>query len=184
MKNELIILLIGQKGSGKSFVGSLLETEFKIKFIRVENWAKEIKQNRSIDDKTYLDEVFKAIETGIKKEADYYNNISFESTGLTSQFDKMLESLRKEFKVVTIKIICNPEVCLERIKTRDRKIHINVSDDEIKRINTEVLKRNYKTDFELKNNSLNNDELIKELGIILKKISVNICGNKGENRFL
>ena len=75
MKNELIILLIGQKGSGKSFVGSLLETEFKIKFIRVENWAKEIKQNRSIDDKTYLDEVFKAIETGIMKEADYYNNI-------------------------------------------------------------------------------------------------------------
>lgn len=40
-----IILLIGQKGSGKSFIGNIFEKEFGIKFIRVEDWAKHIKKS-------------------------------------------------------------------------------------------------------------------------------------------
>lgn len=169
MKNKLIILLIGQKGSGKSFIGSLLESEFNVKFIRVENWAKEIKRDRNIDDKKYLEEVFKTIGKGVKQEANSYDRICFESTGLTLQFDKMLENLRKEFNVVTIKIACDSEVCIERIKSRDRNIHINVSDNEIKRINAEVIRRNYKTDFKLQNDSKSKDELKKELNVILKE---------------
>lgn len=173
MKRGIIILLIGQKGSGKSFIGSLLEIEFNIKFIRVENWAKEIKRNRSIDDDTYLEDVFRAIEKGVRHEAANYDSICFESTGLTVQFDKMLEQLRKEFNIITLKILCEPDICIERIKIRDRHIHINVSDDEIQRINTEVLKRNYRTDFELENNAKSYNELIEELGVILKNISIN-----------
>ncbi len=169
MKNKLIILLIGQKGSGKSFIGSLLESEFNVKFIRVENWAKEIKRDRNIDDEKYLEEVFETIGKGVKQEANSYDRICFESTGLTLQFDKMLENLRKEFNVVTIKIVCDPEVCIERIKSRDRNIHINVSDNEIKRINAEVIRRNYKTDFKLQNDSKSKNELKKELNMILKE---------------
>ncbi|EOZ98800.1 hypothetical protein A33Q_1454 [Indibacter alkaliphilus LW1] len=37
MKSKIIYLLIGQKGSGKSFIGTLMEKEFGIKFIRVED---------------------------------------------------------------------------------------------------------------------------------------------------
>ena len=100
LKNKLIILLIGQKGSGKSFIGSLLESEFNIKFIRVENWAKEVKGDKNIDDETYLNEVFQSIEKGVKQETGYYEKICFESTGLTTHFDKMLENLRKEFTLM------------------------------------------------------------------------------------
>jgi shikimate kinase len=180
LKRGIIILLIGQKGSGKSYIGSLLETQFNIKFIRVEDWAKDVKQSRNIDDETYLDEVFKAIEIGVKHKAVNYNSVCFESTGLTHQFDKMLENLKKEFNVVTIKIVCDPGVCIKRIKSRDQNIHINVSDDEVSRINFEVTRRNYKTDFELRNNAKSKNELIKELGMILKNISVNIPDIKFE----
>ena len=177
MKNKLIILLIGQKGSGKSLIGSLLGSEFQIKFIRVEDWAKEVKRNRSIDNETYLEEVFKAIGNGVKRESANYDSLCFESTGLTVQFERMLENLGKEFNVFTVKIVCDPKVCIERVKSRNSDIHINVSDDEVKRINSEVLKRNYRTDFELENSAKSKDELTKELNMILKKISTNIFGN-------
>ena len=75
LENKLIILLIGQKGSGKSFIGSLLESEFGIKFIRVEDRVKEVKRNRNIDDDTYLYDAFKTIENDVKQEAGYYEKI-------------------------------------------------------------------------------------------------------------
>ena len=130
---------------------------------------------------TYLNEVFGTIEDGVRHQAANHTRICFESTGLTTQFDKMLENLREDFNVVTIKILCNPEVCIERIKTRDKNNHINVSDDDVKIINREVLKRNHKTDFELNNNSSGKDELIKKLGVILKEISVNTSDNYAGN---
>ena len=44
-----IFLLIGQKGSGKSFIGTLMDKEFGINFIRVEDWAKKIRKDRDVD---------------------------------------------------------------------------------------------------------------------------------------
>ena len=41
-----IYLLIGAKGSGKSFIGNLMEREFNIKFLRVEDWVKNVKTGK------------------------------------------------------------------------------------------------------------------------------------------
>ena len=37
MENKTIYLLLGQKGSGKTFIGYLFEKHFQRKFIRVED---------------------------------------------------------------------------------------------------------------------------------------------------
>lgn len=67
MKKKFICLLIGPKGSGKSFIGTLMEEEFGIKFIRVESWVKQVKRDRHIDNQSYLNDAFLAIESGVRK---------------------------------------------------------------------------------------------------------------------
>lgn len=64
---KTVILLIGQKGSGKTFIGTLMEREFGIPFIRVEGLAREVKQARHFNNSDYLNDVFKAIEREIRR---------------------------------------------------------------------------------------------------------------------
>lgn len=61
MTDKRIFLLLGPKGSGKSFIGTLFDKEFQIRFLRVEDWAKRIKRDRQVDDNEYLNDVFKNI---------------------------------------------------------------------------------------------------------------------------
>src|SRR5690606_4651051 len=107
-----------------------MEKEFGIKFIRVEDWAKKIKKDRNVDNEAYLKQVFEEIESGIRDSLTDKNKIIFESTGLTEYFDIMLESLRRDFQVTTIGIYADSTTCLERVKTRDQEIHINVRSEE------------------------------------------------------
>ncbi|HRQ49144.1 MAG TPA: shikimate kinase [Agriterribacter sp.] len=163
MKSKIIYLLIGQKGSGKSFIGTLMEKELGIKFIRVEDWAKKIKKNRNIDNEVYLKQVFEEIESGIRDSLTDKDKIVFESTGLTEYFDLMLESLRRDFQVTTIGVYADRTTCLERVKSRDQEIHINISDDQVLMINEKVRKRNFETDFSIINEDKSEKELINEI---------------------
>jgi len=138
MENKTIFLLIGQKGSGKSFIGALMEREYGIKFIRVEDWAKQIIRDRSIDDESYLEQVFKEIEKGVRESLIRWDKIVFESTGLTRYFDRMFENLKRDFPLITMGIYSESTTCLARVKARNRDIHIQVSDEEVDLINTEV----------------------------------------------
>lgn len=164
---KTIYLLIGQKGSGKSFIGTLLDRRFNICFLRVENWVKAIKQEREIDDESYLREVFQTIEKGVRHELRNKDAITFESTGLTKYFDQMFESLCNDFNVITIKIVTSSEICLQRVKSRDQSIHINISDKEVKSINKQVVDKNFIADFNIDNNNKSEENL----SIELKKIT-------------
>ncbi len=165
--DRIIYLLLGQKGSGKTFIGGFFYKEFQIKFLRVEDWAKEVKKERQIDQADYLDEVFKVIENGVRNSLRTYSEVVFESTGLTDQFDSMLTSLRKDFKVVTIAIQTDSKLCLNRVKTRDQSIHINVSDDQVNTINQQVILKSRETDYIIQNTNSTYDELVHEISKIL-----------------
>lgn len=169
MKDKFVYLLIGQKGSGKSFIGKILDEEFGIKFIRVEDWARKIKRDREIDDESYLKQVFAEIEAGIRKCLDETDKLAFESTGLTEYFDTMLENLKHDFKVTTIGVTAESKTCLERVKRRDSNIHINVSDNQVLMINEKVREKNSETDFTINNESKPAHELMSELANIISQ---------------
>ena len=171
MNHKLIFLLIGPKGSGKSFIGTLFNKYYDIEFLRVENWLLGIKKERSLNNPEYIRESFQIIEEGVRKSLNKSDKLVFESTGLSSSFDSMLKSLRHDYKVVTIRINTDLEICLQRIKSRDQSIHINVSDDQVEEINTAITLKNLKTEFTINNNNKTVIELKRDIYKILKYTS-------------
>ena len=163
MNRKEIFLLIGQKGSGKSFLGTIFDMEFGIRFIRVEDWIRQIKKDRDIFDEIYLKQVFTEIENGIREMLNETDRLVFESTGLTHYFDKMLESLKKDFRVTTIGVYADSRICLDRVRTRDQTIHINISDDQVSMINEKIRARDFETDYQIDNENRTEKEIIEDL---------------------
>jgi dephospho-CoA kinase len=173
MKKCMIYLLIGPKGSGKSYLGQLMEKYYGIRFLRVEDWARQIKRDRAVDNEIYLKEVFAAIEAGVRKELELKYPVVFESTGLTGYFDAMLENLKRDYAVKTIAITTDPTICLQRVRSRDQSIHINVSDAQVSEINARVVQKQIKTDFIIDNSDKQEEDLRSELESILEIVHDN-----------
>ncbi len=165
--DKVIYLLIGPKGSGKSLIGSLMDDNLGIKFIRVEDLVKAVRRDRKIMDQSYIKEAFQTIENGVREALDNYDKVVFESVGLTDSFDQMLKNLRRDFSVVTIRILANEDLCLQRVKTRDQSIHINISDDEVNGINRQIKGKDIKTDYILTNENKSANQLIEEIKTLI-----------------
>lgn len=166
--SKKIYLLIGPKGSGKSYIGTIMQSELGIAFIRVEDWAKQVKKDRAVDNEAYLEEVFTTIGKELIKCLNEKDQVVFESTGLTQYFDQMLDRLRKHCPVITIGIHAGSDTCLSRVRSRDQSIHINVSDNQVEMINKKVRERCFPADFHIDNENIERDILISELKAIIE----------------
>lgn len=164
--NKIIYLLIGPKGSGKTFIGSLFN-QYGVEFVRVEDWAKEVKGSRDVTDKSYIDEIFRLIEELLTEKMHQTDRIVFESTGLTDSFDRMLENLQQKFRMVLIKVEVDGSLCLDRVKTRDQSIHVNVSDEQVNMTNSLVRQKKFDFDYVINNNNFSKEELLSKIGIIV-----------------
>jgi shikimate kinase len=156
-------ILVGLKGSGKTYIGKLLQDKLNIPFLRVEDICLRINAGREINNKAYISEAFEQIEAEIRKKLASSNQITIESTASASQFDNMVLSLRKDFIVKLVKIDTDPNLCLQRVKTRDLKNHIPVSDEQIIEINKVSAMRTFDFDLIIENNNKTDKELIEEL---------------------
>jgi len=168
MHNKQVYILIGPKGSGKSFIGNIFRKYFNIDFIRVEDRILKVKGDRDIENEAYIKDAFQTVEEGLRKTLIEIDSLVFESTGLTEHFNKLLDNLKADYNVITIKINAELNICLNRVKTRDQSIHINVSDDQVEKINALVFSMNLRTDYVIDNNDKSVDDLITEIKRILK----------------
>lgn len=160
---KTLYILIGLKGSGKTFVGKLIEDKFGILFLRVENIFKGIKLDRHYSDESYIKEGFTLLEKEIRNRFKETDMLTIESTGLTDEFKQMMDSLKKDFSVKLIKIAAEPDLCLKRVTKRDNKEHINISDSDVEKINELAMKVKLDYDLTIDNNLMTGEEIVKEL---------------------
>jgi shikimate kinase len=165
---KVIYILIGPKGAGKSYIGSLMEKQFGIKFIRVEDiWLKLKNEKKYSSEKEYFDninsfysEAIIFVKEKLKTELISSNSIVFESLGITPHFDTFILELKQIAKVVLIKINSDPKICLSRIKMRNQSIHIPISDEIINEINSHVANNKLVCDFEINNLNLSDQDIV------------------------
>jgi shikimate kinase len=149
---KTLFILIGLKGSGKTFIGKLIEDKFNIPFLRVENIFKNIKRDRHFADVNYIKEGFELLEIEIRSRFEKDEALTMESTGLTDEFMKMLGNLRKDFSVKLIKINADPKLCFKRVKERNSRDHINVSDSDAEHINKLAMEVKFEYNLVIDNN--------------------------------
>lgn len=71
----------------------------------------------------------------VAQELPLHASICIESTGASTDFPGFLEALGRMADVILVQVRAELPQCLDRVRSRDRSIHIPVSDDQVDRIN-------------------------------------------------
>lgn len=140
---KTLYMLIGPKGSGKTYIGSLIGRETDITFLRVENiW---LNLNPGEDG-------WQKVEEAIDREFMNCDNLMIENLGAGDAFLQFRKNLRAKYGVKMIRVMTDPGLCLERVKNRDSRDHISVSDDKVREYNAIAAKVSYDWSLEIDNN--------------------------------
>lgn len=155
-----VLVLVGPKGSGKTYVGSLVERELGVRFLRVEpiflqNVRSSHLTGTALDEEGYL-KVLAEIDAAPSHEP----RIIIESTGASDAFPAFLHALRSRYEVMLISICAPLERCLERVRSRDQALHIPVSDDRVAEINERAALVRLPWDLEIDNSGPASSDVI------------------------
>ena len=160
MKN--VYILIGLKGSGKSYIGDLVEKSFRIKFLQVEPYfINSSKDYKNVNNDSFK-EVWEKIESDISKYLEKEDKIIFESMGTYDSFKEFLKRIDKKYNVKLIKIDTSSKLCLERIENRDNKNHVKINKNLIIKINKIASQEKYPFNLIINNEKLSDKDILIE----------------------
>lgn len=121
---KTILLLVGPKGAGKTYLGARLEREAGIPFVRVEPIWLEIAKTQRLGGASYdaagQERVLSAVEISLRGS----HRVALESTGTAPWFLSFLESLGSLGRVFAIRVRAPPAVCLSRVRGRQGQDHV------------------------------------------------------------
>ncbi|MBU0471544.1 MAG: AAA family ATPase [Nanoarchaeota archaeon] len=158
---KTIYLLIGPKGSGKTHIGSLIETKLSVKFLPVEQYFLSMITGVDVFNETKFSEVWVQIENEIENYLQNDKSIILESTGTFDSFKDFLERLKKKYFVKLVQVRAPMNTCLERIRSRKTSEHIPMSEEAIKIVNQIAVNEKYDFDLVIDNEKLSDDEIVK-----------------------
>lgn len=142
-KDKILYLLIGPKGSGKTHIGTQIDRHTNIHFLRVEPLWLALKAGE--------DGWQKVAET-VDKCFDQYDRVMIESLGAGEGFGQMLARLKQRCRVRLIKVETALNECMRRVRARDNRDHIPVSDDRVAAYNQAAAQIVYDWDAVIDNN--------------------------------
>ncbi len=168
-KNKKIVyILIGPKGSGKTYIGTLIERSLGIGFLRVEKILLDyIKANKLSSTKLERDG-FDIEENAVRERLKTEPKIIFEATGSSEFFPGVIENLSQDYIVKLIRIHCPLEICLERVKQRPLQDQFEVGVERVKQINNKANQMVFNWDLEINNTQNTSDpEIISTFASLL-----------------
>jgi shikimate kinase len=134
-KNKIIYFLIGPKGSGKTYIGKLLEKNFGIKFPNFEALLLNYIDEFGIPEGGFKRDSFDFEEAIVHDVLEKENYIIFEATGSSVYFPSVLDNLGSSYTLKLVRLLCPLKICFERVKTRNPEGHHLVTDEKIIEIN-------------------------------------------------
>ena len=129
-----IYVLVGPKGSGKSYVGRLLNSEFGIEFLAIEEIFVKL-QGTGVSTPYIQEKGYEIVEERVLEILNRGNAASFEITVFMPASKNLLSRLELNAHIELVQVYAPPELCLERIKARDSTKHIEISEERIAEIN-------------------------------------------------
>ncbi len=136
-------MLIGPKGSGKTYIGSLVGQHSDIHFLRVESLWVTLQPGENGWEK---------VEAAIAETFQTHQKVMIESLGAGEEFHTFLASLKKSYQVKMIRVHADLDLCFKRVHGRDADEHIPVSDEKLVEYNTIASQVSFDWTMEIDNN--------------------------------
>jgi shikimate kinase len=157
--NQVLFMLIGPKGAGKTYIGTLVDQHTEIQFIRVESIWLNLQPGEDGWQKVeqVIDETFRS-----------HSKVMIESLGAGEAFSQFRAALEQKYMLKLIRVYASLETCLARVRNRSSADHIPISDDKVEQYNQIAAKVIYDWDLEINNESLaGNDEILAAIQALL-----------------
>jgi shikimate kinase len=119
---KTLYMLIGPKGSGKTHIGTLVNTHTDIRFIRVEPIWLALQPG---------EDGWKEVESVIDETFETNDKVMIESLGAGDGFRGFQAALAEKYPIKMIRVYADLDTCFERVKSRSNTEHIAVSDNKV-----------------------------------------------------
>jgi cytidylate kinase len=158
----MLILLVGPKGSGKTYVGRLLETQLGVHFFHVEPyWMRYHAACAEIGQPVHLADGIARIHPLIAEALGTHEHVCVETTGASPEILNDLLTVGEPFGLLLVKVDAPLAVCLERIAARDAAHQIPMRADDIRTVHTLSSALDLPFDIVLDNTGWSDDALIR-----------------------
>ena len=144
-------MLIGPKGSGKTYIGSLVGRHSDIHFLRVESLWVTLRPGEN---------GWKKVETAISEAFQAHSKVMIESLGAGQEFQSFLAALKHSYQIKMIRVHADLDLCFRRVQRRDANEHIPISDDKVMEYNKIVSRISFDWALEIDNNGTTSDAVI------------------------
>ena len=148
---KALYMLIGPKGSGKTYVGTLVAKHTDIHFIRVEPIWLQLKPG---------EDGWQKVAAAIAEAFQTHDRVMIESLGAGEGFRNFHLLLVAKYPIKMIRVYADLDTCLTRVQTRSSENHIAVSDDNVAEYNRIAAAVQYGWDAEIDNSRPASDESI------------------------
>jgi predicted ABC-type ATPase len=156
----MLVLLVGPKGAGKSYVGRLLESALKVHFLHVEPlWMSYYAECDRLNQPRSILEGIKRVRPAIDLALQAHEHVCIETTGASAEIFDDLVAAGAASGVLLVKIHAPLSTCLERIETRNPTHQIPVDVDTIRKIYELGSARGCQFDLTIENVSLSDREI-------------------------
>ena len=146
-------MLIGPKGSGKTYIGKLVDKHTSIFFLPIEPIWLSLQPNEN---------GWIKVEKTIDEKFHSYEYLMIENLGAGEEFNKFLESLKSKYEIKMIRVFADLDKCLNRVKTRSKKDQIIVADSQVETYNRIASNVQFDWSIEIDNNGPASDAEILE----------------------
>jgi shikimate kinase len=146
---KVLYILIGPKGSGKTYIGSRIEQLTGIKFLSVEPLWLQLAEG---------EDGWGRVEREIDGLFRQHDKVVIESLGAGDSFNRMYASLKGKYDAKLIQVETDLGECLRRVKNRDNADHIPLPDEKIREYNRIAASVNHPWDAIIDNNGPATDE--------------------------
>lgn len=146
-----VIILIGPKGCGKTFIGSAIEKCLGVIFISMEPLLIEYLKNNPSVETPLPRHGFDIEEQEVRDKLKIHDTVVFEATGSSVYFPSLIDNLTLDFNVRLLRVQCPLNLCYERLMNRSQDGHFIVDEKELIDINERAHSAVYDWDLEIEN---------------------------------